>query len=224
MPSVSSGKISKHPERFPTPVNPLYQGTEITKRALLFTTSPTTQDLIDAIHNDRTILIEDKTLKHGLKGFEGPLGDLALSLTTLTAYIIDIVAVIDHFLLHKTFLHPVLCEQILTSTHEVVANAILWSNLEVDCPNNRQKSLDFSDLIKERLKNKILTKRLLKINLHLNPQWIEVSIISTGKGFEWTQAVSKISSDFQGLSIVQSFADEVTSTNNGNVLKLKFYT
>ena len=69
----------------------------LTKRTVLFATSPTTQDLIDAIHNDSSILIEDTNLKRGLSGFEAPPGDLALSLTTLTAYIIDITAVIDHF-------------------------------------------------------------------------------------------------------------------------------
>ncbi len=196
----------------------------LTGRTALFASSPTTQDLIDAIQNDSTILIEDTNLKRGLNGFEAPPGDLALSLTTLTAYIIDIIAVMDHFLLHKTFLHPVLCEQILTSTHEVVTNAILWSNLEVDCPNNRQKSLNFCDLIKTRLKNKVLARRLLKVNFHINPEWVDVVIISSGKGFDWHHAVSKISSDVQGLAIIHSFADEVTAEENGKVLRLRFYT
>lgn len=196
----------------------------LTKRAALFATSPTTQDLIDAIHNDSTILIEDINLKRGLNGFEAPPGDLALSLTTLTAYIIDIIAVIDHFLLHKTFLHPVLCEQILTSTHEVITNAILWSNLEVDSPNNRQKSLNFCDLIKVRLENKTLAQRLLKVNFHINPECVDVVIISGGKGFDWHHAVSKISSDVQGLAIIRSFADEVIAEEDGKILRLRFYT
>jgi hypothetical protein len=196
----------------------------LTKRTALFAISPTTQDLIDAIHNDHTILIEDTNLKRGLNGFEAPPGDLALSLTTLTAYIIDIIAVIDYFLLHKTFLHPVLCEQILTSTHEVVTNAILWSNLEVNCPDNRQKSLNFCDLIKTRLKDKALAQRLLKVNFHINPEWVDVVIISAGKGFDWHHAVSKISSDVQGLAIIHSFADEVTAEENGKILRLRFYT
>ncbi|MBM3468066.1 MAG: hypothetical protein FJX71_01380 [Alphaproteobacteria bacterium] len=200
------------------------KSSDVASRAILFTTSPTTQDLIDAIHNGNTVLIEDSTLKHGLNGFEAPPGELALSLTTLTAYIIDIIAVIDHFLLHRTFLHPVLCEQILTSTHEVVTNAILWSNLEVDCLNNRQKSLNFCDLIKERLKNKLLARRLLKINFHLNAEWADVVIISSGKGFDWHHAVSKISSDVQGLAIIHSFADEVMAEKNGKILRLRFYT
>ena len=196
----------------------------LTGRTSLFAVSPTTQDLIDAIQNGSTILIEDTNLKRGLNGFEAPPGDLALSLTTLTAYVIDIIAVMDYFLLHKTFLHPVLCEQILTSTHEVVTNAILWSNLEVDCPNNRQKSLNFCDLIKTRLENKVLACRLLKVNFHINPEWIDVVIISTGKGFDLHHAVSKISSDVQGLAIIHSFADEVTAEGNGKVLRLRFYT
>jgi len=192
-------------------------------RAILFTASPTTQDLIDALHNDRTILIEDATLKQGLSGFEAPPGDFALSLTTLTAYIIDLVGIIDHFLLHKTSLHPVLCERILTATHEVVTNTILWSNLEVDCPHNRQKSLNFCDLIKERLTNKILAHRLLKINFHLNPEWLDVVVISSGKGFDWFHAVSKISNDVQGLAIIRSFADDVIAEDNGKILRLRFY-
>lgn len=196
----------------------------LTKRAALFATSPTTQDLIDAIHNDSTILIEDTNLKRGLNGFEAPPGDLALSLTTLTAYIIDIIAVLDYFLLHKTFLHPVLCEQILTSTHEVVTNAILWSNLEVDNPNNRQKSLNFCDLIKARLESKVLAQRLLKVNFHINPEWVDVVVISGGKGFDWNHAVSKISSDVQGLAIIRSFADEVIAEEDGKILRLRFQT
>lgn len=196
----------------------------LTKRTLLFASSPTTQDLIDAIQNNSTILIEDTNLKRGLSGFEASPGDLALSLTTLTAYIVDIIAVMDYFLLHKTLLHPVLCEQILTSTHEVVTNAILWSNLEVDCPNNRQKSLNFCDLIKTRLKNKALAQRLLKVNFHIKPEWIDIVVISAGKGFDWHHAVSKISSDVQGLAIIHSFADEVIAEENGRILRLRFYT
>lgn len=194
------------------------------KRAILFEYSPTTQDLIDAIQNDNTILIEDKSLKSGLSGFEAIPGELALSLTTLTSYIIDITAVLDHFLLHKTFLNPILCEQILTSTHEVVTNALLWSNLEVDCPNKRQKSLNFCDLIKERLKDKKLAHRLLKLNLHISPEWIDIVVISSGKEFDWHHAVSNISSDVQGLAIIHSFADEVIADKSGKVLRLRFFT
>lgn len=193
------------------------------KRSTLFTSSPTTQDLIDAIHNNSTILIEDTNLTRGLRGFEDLPGDFALSLTTITAYVIDIAAVFDYFLLYKTLLHPVLCEQILTATHEVVTNAILWSNLEVDCPNNRQKSLNFCDLIRERLQNSLLGRRLLKVNFHLEPKGVEVVIISSGKEFDWHHEVSKISSGVQGLAIVHSFADEVISEANGKILRLKFY-
>jgi hypothetical protein len=195
----------------------------MTNRAALFDTSPTTQDLIDAINQDKTILIEDTSLKNGLKGFEAPPGDFSLSVTSLTGYIIDIPALLDHFLLHKTYLHPVLCEQILTSTHEVVTNAILWSNLEVDSPNNRQKSLNFCDLIKERLKNKDLAHRLVKLNLHVHAGWVDVVIISSGKGFDWHHAVTKISSDVQGLAIIHSFADEVHAEDEGKILRLRFY-
>ena len=229
MPIVPSEKVSKnqegHLDSFPKPSKKTPgRSASLTKRAALFASSPTTQDLIDAIQNDSTILIEDTDLKRGLNGFEAPPGDFALSLTTLTAYIVDIIAVIDYFLLHKTLLHPVLCEQILTSTHEVVTNAVLWSNLEVDCPNNRQKSLNFCDLIKIRLKNKALAQRLLKVNFHIKPEWIDVVIISAGKGFDWQHAVSKISSDVQGLAIIHSFADEVTAEENGKILRLRFYT
>lgn len=224
-PSEKTHKNQGHLDSFSKPSKKTSRKpASLTKRAVLFATSPTTQDLIDAIHNDSSILIEDTNLKRGLSGFEAPPGDLALSLTTLTAYIIDITAVIDHFLLHKTFLHPVLCEQILTSTHEVVTNAILWSNLEVDSPNNRQKSLNFCDLIKTRLKDQTLAQRLLKMNFHINPEWIDVVIISAGKGFDWPHAVSKISSDVQGLAIIHSFADEVTAEENGTILRLRFYT
>jgi hypothetical protein len=227
MPIAPSKKVLKNQEQsqlFPkSSRNVLGKLPDIAKRAALFGTSPTTQDLIDAIHNNKTVLIEDKTLKHGLAGFEGRPGELALSLTTLTAYIIDITAVIDHFLLHKTNLHPVLCEQILTSTHEVVTNALLWSNLEVDCPDNRQKSLNFCDLIKERLKNKILAQRLLKVNFHLSPEQVEVVVISAGKGFDWSHAVSKISSDVQGLAIIHSFADEIIAEDHGKIMRLRFY-
>lgn len=232
MPIVPSEKVQKNQAQLQTfakalkkPESKVSQGksSSVAKRAALFGVSPTTQDLIDAIQNDNTILIEDTSLKHGLVGFEAPPGEFALSLTTLTAYIIDIIAVMDHFLLHKTYLHPVLCEQILTSTHEVVTNAILWSNLEVDCPNNRQKSLNFCDLIKERLKSKILARRLLKLNFHLNPEWVDVVIISSGKGFDWHHAVSRISSDVQGLAIIHSFADEIIAEDNGKILRLRFY-
>ncbi len=227
MPIAPSEKVRKNQEQLPSFPKPSRKTSRdlstVTKRAALFAASPTTQDLIDAIHHGNTILIEGATLKRGLAGFEAPPGDLALSLTTLTAYIIDITAVIDHFLLHKTCLHPVLCEQILTSTHEVITNAILWSNLEVDCQNNRQKSLDFCDLIKERLKNKVLARRLLKLNFHLNSKWVDVVIISAGKGFDWLQAVSKISSDVQGLAIIQSFSDEIIAEDDGKILRLRFY-
>lgn len=195
------------------------------KRAALFTTSPTTQDLIDAVHQNHTILIEDTHLKQGLMGFEAPPGELALSLTTLTAYIIDIIAVLEYFLLHKTKLHPVLCQQILTSTHEVVTNAILWSNLEVECLDNRQKSLNFSDLIRDKLSNKTLAKRLIKINFHIRPTYTEVVIISSGnKGFDWNHAISKVSSQIQGLAIIKSFVDEIVTYEDGKVLCLRFYT
>lgn len=227
MPVAPSEKIpenGEHPSSFTKPPRKVSEKfSSMEKRATLFTTSPTTQDLIDALHHNRTILIEGTTLKQGLVGFEAPPGDLALSLTTLTAYIIDLVAVVDHFLLHKTCLHPVLCERILTSTHEVATNTILWGNLEVDCPDSRQKSLNFCDLIKERLKNKILARRLLKINFHLNPEWLDVVIISSGKGFDWTHAVSKISTTIQGLAIVHSFADDVIAEDNGKILRLRFY-
>jgi|GEM_PF-1941170 len=229
MPLAPSGKVVKKDEGT-QPFAKTYQKHSgrkdflVAQRAVLFSVSPTTQDLIDAIQNDQTVLIEGKNLKVGLRGFEAAPGDLALSLTTLTAYIIDIIAVIDHFLLHKTSLHPVLCEQILTSTHEVVTNAILWSNLEVDCPNNRQKTLNFGDLIKERLRNKILAQRLLKINFHLTPEWIDVVIISSGKGFDWHHAISNVSSTVQGLAIIHSFSDQVIVEEDGKILTLRFYT
>jgi hypothetical protein len=142
----------------------------------------------------------------------------------LTAYLIDIIAVMHHYILHQTFLHPDLCEQILTATHEVVSKAILWSNLEVDSPNNRQKSLNFCDLIKARLENKALAQRLLKVNFHINPECVDVVIISDGKGFDWRHAVSKISSNVQGLAIIRSFADEVIAEEEGKILRLRFYT
>ena len=228
MPSVPSEKLEKNQtssDSFAKSMKqPSGKGSALAKRAALFDVSPTTQDLIDAIQNDNTLLIEDTNLKRGLLGFEAAPGELALSLTTLTAYIIDIIAVMDYFLLHKTSLHPVLCEQILTSTHEVVTNAILWSNLEVDCPNNRQKSLNFCDLIKDRMKNKILARRLLKVNVHVNPEAVDVVVISSGKSFNWHQAVTKISSNVQGLAIIHSFADEIIAENEGKILKLRFYT
>jgi hypothetical protein len=193
------------------------------ERACLFPKSPSTHDIIDAIHQGYTILIEGNNLKNELKALESRPGDLCLSLSTITAYLIDIGSIIDDFLLHKTNLHPVLCEQILTSTHEVVTNAILWSNLEVDQPHNQSKSLDFCDLIKERLKNKTLAKRLLKINLHLNPKSVEVVVTSSGKGFDWNHTVSNISRNYQGVAIIHSFADEVVSDQGGKILSLKFY-
>jgi hypothetical protein len=216
-------KNQKHLRLFQNPKRAGESFSDMEKRSVLFTESPTTQDLIDAIHHNNTILIEDINLKDGLAGFEASPGDLALSLTTLTAYLIDITAVIDHFLLHKTTLHPVLCEQILTSTHEVVTNALLWSNLEVDYPNKRQKCLNFGDSIKKQLKNKELAQRLLKINFHLATESIDVVIMSTGKEFDWHHAISNISSDVQGLAIVHSFADDVIAENNGKALRLRFY-
>ena len=206
-----------------TGMQKLEESWDIAKRTALFTTSPSTQDLIDALDNGNTLLIEDTALKRGLKGFEAAPGDLALSLTTLTAYIIDIVAVVDHFLLHKTFINPPLCEQILTSMHEVVTNAILWSNLEVDSPPDRKKSLNFGDSIKQQLKNKTLARRLLKINLHLKARWVDVVVISSGKGFDWQKTVSGISDDCQGLAIIHSFADEVITRSDGKILRLRFY-
>lgn len=222
-PSEPLSKNQKHLRLFAHPEKACEKFADIEKRASLFVESPTTQDLIDAIHHNNTVLIEDINLKDGLAGFEAPPGDLALSLTTLTAYLIDTTAVIDYFLLHKTTLHPVLCEQILTSTHEVVTNAMLWSNLEVDYPNKRQKCLNFGDLIKKQLKNKKLAQRLLKLNFHLTSASIDVVIMSTGKEFDWHHAISKISSDVQGLAIVHSFADDVIAEDNGKTLRLRFY-
>jgi hypothetical protein len=219
----NSSKSKKHLRFFANPKRACESFSDMEKRAVLFTESPTTQDLIDAIHHNNTILIEDINLKDGLAGFEAPPGDLALSLTTLTAYLIDITAVIDHFLLHRTTLHPVLCEQILTSTHEVVTNALLWSNLEVDYPNKRQKCLNFGDSIKKQLKNNKLAQRLLKINFHLAPESVDVVIMSAGKEFDWCHAISNISSDVQGLAIIHSFADDVIAENNGKALRLRFY-
>lgn len=227
MPAVPSKKVQKNQDHTQT-VSKIQKKTKrkeavSEKRAELFSSSPTTQDLIDAISNGKTILIEDSSFKKGALGFEAPLGDLALSLTSLTTYIIDITAVLDHFFLHNTLLNPVLCEHILTSTHEVVTNALIWSNLEVHCPNNRQKNLNFCDLIKERLKNKNLAHRPLKMNFHVNPEWVDVAIISSGKGFDWHLATSNITSDVQGLAIIHSFADEVRAEEGGKVLRLRFY-
>lgn len=229
MPAVPTEKVHKNQGHPPLLVKPsknlaIEPPASIARRSALFATSPTTQDLLDAINNSHTVLIEGNTLKSGLAGFEAPPGELAISLTTLTAYIIDIVAVIDHFLLYKTSLHPVLCEQVLTSTHEVITNTILWDNLEVDCPQSRQKTLNFGDLIKQRLGNKILAQRPLKVNFHLKPEWIDVVVIGSGKGFDWAKAVSNISSDVQGLAIIRSFADEVTVEDNGKITRLRFYT
>ncbi len=228
MPIAPSNKAHKNQDQLQTFAKTMKKSSakssKVAKRTALFESSPTTQDLIDAIQNDYTILVEDASIKQGLLGFEAPPWEFALSLTSLTAYIIDIIAVLDHFLLHKTYLHPVLCEQILTSTHEVLTNAILWSNLEVASPNNRKKSLNFGDLIKDRLKNQILARRLVKLNFHLNPEWVDVVIISSGKGFDWHHAVTKISSDVQGLAIIHSFADEITAEDNGKILRLRFFT
>lgn len=228
MPSVPSEKSQKSSDQLSDFTKTLKKSSgrpsKLERRVALFQASPTTQDLINAIQENHTVLIEDTSIKQGLLGFDSSPGDFALSLTTLTAYIVDLIAVLDHFLLHKTFLHPVLCEQILTSTHEVITNAIMWSNLEIESPNNRQKSLNFCDLIKDRLQNKILAHRPVKLNIHLKPESVDVVIISSGKGFDWHHAVSKITSDVQGLAIIHSFADEVTAEEDGKILRLKFYT
>lgn len=228
MPTVPSEKTQKNQTQLESLVKVMKKSpgkaSKVSKRAALFKSSPTTQDLIDAIQNNYTVLIEDSSINHGILGFEEPPGDFAFSLTTLTAYIIDIIAVLDHFFLFKTDLHPVLCEHILTSTHEVLTNAILWSNLEVTSAKSRQKSLNFCDLIKERLKSKGLAQRLIKLNIHINPKSVDVVIISSGKGFDWHKAVSTITSDVQGLAIIHSFADNIIAEDNGKILRLQFFT
>jgi hypothetical protein len=64
----------------------------------------------------------------------------------------------------------------------------------------------------------------VKLNFHLNPEWVDVVIISSGKGFDWHNAVSKISSDVQGLAIIHSFADQITADESGKILRLRFFT
>ena len=216
---ISSGKVLASQQ----PLPPSRQINHDLERAYLFPKSPSTHDVIDAVHQGYTILMEGNNLKNELKTLEFRPGNLSLSFSTITAYLIDIGSILDDFLLHKTNLHPVLCEQILTSTHEVVTNAILWSNLEVDQSHNQSKSLDFCDIVKERLKNKRLAKRLLKVNLYLNPKSIEVVVISSGKGFNWNHSVSNISRTYQGVAIIHSFADEVVSDQDGKLISLKFY-
>lgn len=73
------------------------------------------------------------------------------------------------------------------------------------------------------MENKALAQRLLKLNFHLNPECVDVVIISGGKGFDWHHAVSKISSEVQGLAIIRSFADEVIAEEDGKILRLRFY-
>jgi hypothetical protein len=180
--------------------------------------SPCVADMIDAIDCGHTFIVEQTTLCPGIS----PLGQFHIRLSSKTCYQLDLVGVLDYFLLHKTNLHPVVCEQILTTTHECIMNALLWNNLQIPPTEKPTKGLDFDSVIQERLQDLEAASRPLDVIVTIQDTIVQITIKSSAGGFNLEEALTKVKSPCQGLSVIKSFTDEFISEDEGRTLHLRF--
>lgn len=144
----------------------------------------------------------------------------AACVTTYTAYYADLVHWLEFLLDEIPSLHSTISEQILTATHEAIANAILWSNLELENMSDQLRPLEFSENIEKQLNNSLYAKRLLTLSLFENPQSYEVAISVEGKPIIW-----KVSPDmkFRGINIIKELTDDVSFADGNKTIRLCFH-
>jgi hypothetical protein len=144
----------------------------------------------------------------------------AACVTTYTAYYADLIHWLEIVLDKTPVLHPTISAQILTSTHEAIANAILWSNLELENPPDCRRPLEFAESIERQLNQACYAKRRLTLLFSENPKSYEVTISVEGKPILW-----KISPtlNFRGTNIIKELTDDIVFTDHNQTIRLCFH-
>ena len=117
-------------------------------------------------------------------------------------------------------------ERVLTGIMEILNNSIEHGNLGITYQEKTE--LHDNDKLMEEIFNRLnqpeYAQKFVQILFEKFEDKIKIIIKDQGKGFDWHHAVTKISSDVQGLAIIHSFADQVIAEDDGKILRLRFFT
>lgn len=144
---------------------------------------------------------------------------VAVALTTKTACTFDFIGWMENVLEEKEKFHPFLVEQIVTVTHEAIANGIMWSNLELEAQVRQMRPLDFSQYMEAQLHQSDFSQRYIILSLIMDAPYLEVRLSVEGKPIHWK---NEELDRFRGTAIIRELTDEIDFKDNHHTLSLKF--
>lgn len=204
-------------------LNPIQACKSVTEpeRMCLFWGAPLAKDLIHAIDQGYSILVEGRSVRELMK--QGDChADLVISLTNQTAYDIDFTKILEHYFFERTNISISKFEKIITATYEAYSNALIWDNLEMSNLSKERKSLEFFQQVENRLIEKNIKNCSIQLTCCVFQKYVEISVTSTGKGFDLESCLKTANLDYQGLSIMKTFSDKLWTENKGKTIKMKF--
>jgi hypothetical protein len=190
-------------------------------RTCLFWSPPRSEDLLRAIDDHFSILVEGKSVEK-LRNFGSNPGDFVIIISSLSAYYLDMFQVLDHYFYKNTDIPPVITEQIITATYEAFSNALIWSNLEIVPPQNGEKDFDFLNTIEKSLSHQRFARRPLKLQFWFFPKSVDVSITSYGLPFNLEQALQSNTKEYKGLAIMHTLSTRLWSEEEGRRIWMRF--
>lgn len=144
---------------------------------------------------------------------------VAMALTTKTAYTFDFIGWMEKILEEGEEFHPFLVEQVVTVTHEAIANGIMWSNLELEASVRQMRPLDFTQYLESHLQQSCFSQRYLILSLIMDKPHLEVRLSVEGKPIYWrNEGLDR----FRGTAIMRELTDEINFKDDHHTLSLKF--
>lgn len=143
----------------------------------------------------------------------------AIGLTTRTAYQFDFLLWLEWILEEREGIHPLIVEQIITATHEAIANGLLWSNLELEAQERKIRPLVFSEAITQHLNHPDFAQRYIVLSLVKIPPYLEVRLSVEGKPIIWE--VTQFD-NFRGTAIIRELADQIHFDDHFQTIRLLF--
>lgn len=184
-----------------------------------------TQSLVAQLKAGKKILVENESRLNNSYLLQeinnNPHVDCAICISTKTAYGLDLISFLEQGVSRFLKTHPVLLEQIITASQEALANAVLWSNLELTSSKENLRGLDFDRAIQQKLKQSHFRNRSVFMCFSHTQHRFEVSLSVEGKPIEWPEE-SESRQSFRGVSVIKAFSNEVNFDNENHTLRLVF--
>ena len=120
-------------------------------------------------------------------------------------------------------------KKIELALYEVIINAIEHGNFEIDGNTKKHAIQDnkYYDLLSERKKHPVFSKRKVVIDYHLTENYVKFVIKDEGKGFNWKKTINDdiniLNEHGRGILMIKTFFDKFEYNDKGNQITLIKY-